>query len=105
PPVRGPRPALRGGRAVGVPVRLRAAADRRRDRVAGQPDRGPLVLLLRVFGSAPSLTEVGQGLESGGVARNAALAPGVQPGRAVLTAEVQPWAADAVLRLLANRGV
>ena len=31
--------ALRGGGALGVPVRGRSAADRRRDGIAGQPDR------------------------------------------------------------------
>jgi hypothetical protein len=40
--VRGSRPVVRGGRAVGVPRRRLTAANRGRHRSAGQPDRDPL---------------------------------------------------------------
>ena len=39
PAVRGPRPAVRGRAALGVPVRRGAAAASARDRLAAQPDR------------------------------------------------------------------
>jgi hypothetical protein len=42
PAVRGPRPVLRGGRAVGVPVRMRPPATHSRHGIARQPDRDPL---------------------------------------------------------------
>jgi hypothetical protein len=43
PAVRGPRPVVRGGPVVDVPRRRLTAANRGRDRFAGQPDRDPLI--------------------------------------------------------------
>lgn len=63
------------------------------------------MLHLRVYGPSDSLAEAGEGLERQGAARHAALAPGVRRGHVLLTAEVQPQSADAVLEYLARRGV
>jgi len=63
------------------------------------------MLLLRLYGPAGALTEVGEGLESRGAARNIALAAAVGSGHAVLTAEVQPGAADAALEYVLESGV
>ena len=94
-------------RALGVPVRRRAAADRRRDGIPAQPDRGLLsaMLFLRVYGPSAAMAEVGRGSRSGGAARHVTLAPGVRPGHALLTAEVSAESADAVLDFLVSHGV
>ncbi len=63
------------------------------------------MLHLRVYGRADSLTEIGTALEDLGAARNVALAHGVRSGHVLLTAEVTPGSADAVLELLVRRGV
>jgi uncharacterized hydrophobic protein (TIGR00271 family) len=63
------------------------------------------MLHLRVYGRADSLTEIGTALEDLGAARNVALAHGVRSGHVLLTAEVAPGSADAVLELLVRRGV
>jgi uncharacterized hydrophobic protein (TIGR00271 family) len=64
-----------------------------------------LMLHLRVYGPAGSLTELGRGLEGDGAARNVALAQAIRPGHALLTGEVQPGEADKVLAFLVQRGV
>jgi uncharacterized hydrophobic protein (TIGR00271 family) len=63
------------------------------------------MLHLRVYGPTDSLTEVGEGLEDRGTARNVALANGVRAGHVLLTAEVQIESADAVLEFLVRSGV
>ena len=63
------------------------------------------MLHLRVYGPSESLTELGEGLEDYGAARNVALAQGVRPGHVLLTAEVSPEWADGVLELLVRNGV
>ena len=63
------------------------------------------MLHLRVYGPSHALTEVGSGLEEAGAARNVALAQGVRAGHVLLTAEVLPESADAVLAYLIRRGV
>jgi uncharacterized hydrophobic protein (TIGR00271 family) len=63
------------------------------------------MLHLRVYGPTESVTEVGTGLEDRGAARNVAIANGVRAGHVLLTAEVQPWSADAVLDFLLRSGV
>jgi len=63
------------------------------------------MLQLRIYGRSESLTDVGRGLEDDGGARNVALAPGVRAGHVLLTAEVHPASADAVLDALARGGV
>ena len=63
------------------------------------------MLHLRVYGPHASLTEVGISLEDRGTARKVALALAVRPGHALLTAEVHPGAADAVLEFLTGQGV
>jgi uncharacterized hydrophobic protein (TIGR00271 family) len=63
------------------------------------------MLQLRIFGPSESLTDVGRGLEDDGGARNVALAQGVRAGHVLLTAEVHPESADAVLGALARGGV
>jgi len=63
------------------------------------------VLHLRVYGRSAKLAEVGGGLEERGAARHSALADGVQPGLAVLTAELDSGSADAALEFLAASGV
>lgn len=63
------------------------------------------MLHLRVYGHAEALTEVGEGLEDRGVARNVALAQGVRAGHVLLTAEVNPGSADAALAFLSGSGV
>ena len=63
------------------------------------------MLQLRVYGPADSLTEIGEGLEDHGAARNVALAQGVRAGHVLLTAEVSAEWADSVLELLVNSGV
>ena len=63
------------------------------------------MLHLRIYGPQSSLTEVGLSPEARGAARNVALASAVRPGHALLTAEVHPGAADAVLQFLNGQGV
>lgn len=63
------------------------------------------MLHLRVYGPSDSLTELGEGLEDHGAARNVALAPGVRAGHVLLTAEVSAEWADGVLELLVRNGV
>jgi uncharacterized hydrophobic protein (TIGR00271 family) len=63
------------------------------------------MLHLRVYGPTESVTEVGTGLEDRGAARNVAIANGVRAGHVLLTAEVHPWSADAVLEFLLRSGV
>ena len=63
------------------------------------------MLQLRVYGPTDSLTEVGEGLEGQGAARSVALAQGVRGGHVLLTAEVPPQSADAVLDYLTRNGV
>jgi uncharacterized hydrophobic protein (TIGR00271 family) len=63
------------------------------------------MLQLRVHGATSSLVEVGRGLDEGDAVRGLAIVRGLQPGQAVLTAEVRPEAADRVLATVADRGV
>lgn len=63
------------------------------------------MLLLRVHGPIDSLTGIGAELEELGDARNVALARGVRPEYALLTAEVVVESADAVLELLGRNSV
>jgi uncharacterized hydrophobic protein (TIGR00271 family) len=63
------------------------------------------MLHLRVYGPSDSLTQVGEGLDDRGTARNVALAQAVRAGHVLLTAEVHPGSADAVLEFLARSGV
>ena len=63
------------------------------------------MLHLRVYGLSDSLTEIGEGLENHGAARNVALSQGVRAGHVLLTAEVSAEWADRVLELLVTRGV
>jgi uncharacterized hydrophobic protein (TIGR00271 family) len=63
------------------------------------------MLHLRVYGPSDSLTEIGEGLEDHGAARNVALAPGVRAGHVLLTAEVNAEWVDGVLELLVRSGV
>jgi uncharacterized hydrophobic protein (TIGR00271 family) len=63
------------------------------------------MLHLRVYGRSEALTQVGEGLEDRGAARNVALAPGVRAGHVLLTAEIHPASADAVLAFLVRAGV
>jgi uncharacterized hydrophobic protein (TIGR00271 family) len=63
------------------------------------------MLQLRVYGHSDSLTEIGEGLEDQGAARNVALAQGVRAGHVLLTAEVSTESADSVLELLARSGL
>ena len=63
------------------------------------------MLHLRVYGPSDSLTQIGEGLEDRGTARNVALAQAVRAGHVLLTAEVHPDSADAVLDFLARSGI
>ena len=63
------------------------------------------MLHLRIYGPSSSLTEIGEGLEDHGAARNVALAQGVRAGHVLLTAEVSAEWADGVLELLVRSGV
>jgi uncharacterized hydrophobic protein (TIGR00271 family) len=63
------------------------------------------MLQLRIYGLSESLTDVGQGLERDGAARNVALVPGVRAGHVLLTAEVAPDATDDVLEALMRGGI
>jgi uncharacterized hydrophobic protein (TIGR00271 family) len=63
------------------------------------------VLHLRIYGPSGAIAEVGEGLEDDGTARYVALAPGVRPGRSLLTAEIRPESADEVIDFLSSHGV
>ncbi len=63
------------------------------------------MLHLRVYGPSDPLTEIGEGLEGHGTARNVAFARGVRAGHVLLTADVHPGSADAVLDFLVRSGV
>jgi uncharacterized hydrophobic protein (TIGR00271 family) len=62
------------------------------------------MLHLRIYGPAGTMVEVGRGLEEGGAVRHLALAPGIRPGFALLTAAVSAEAADEVLAFLLRHG-
>jgi uncharacterized hydrophobic protein (TIGR00271 family) len=63
------------------------------------------MLFLRVYGPSSELGHVGEGLEDGGAARHVTVVQGVRPGHSLLTAEVGPASADAVLEFLVGSGV
>jgi uncharacterized hydrophobic protein (TIGR00271 family) len=63
------------------------------------------MLHLRVYGHSASLARIGQALEDGAVARHVVVVEGVRPGHALLTAEVHPASADAVLEFLGRHGL
>jgi uncharacterized hydrophobic protein (TIGR00271 family) len=63
------------------------------------------MLFLRVYGPTGALTGVGEGLDDGGAARHVTIVQGVRAGHSLLTAEVDPASADAVLDFLVNRGI
>jgi uncharacterized hydrophobic protein (TIGR00271 family) len=63
------------------------------------------MLHLRLYGSSGTLVDVGEELEGSGTARHLTLVRALQPGHALLTAEVRPESADAVVDLLQRRGV
>lgn len=63
------------------------------------------MLHLRLYGSSGTLTEVGDQLERSGIASHLTLSRALRPGHALLTAEVHPESADAVVNLLQSRGV
>ena len=63
------------------------------------------MLQLRVFGASASLSEVGEALEEVGETRNVVVTPALRPGHALMTAEVSPGSADAVLEFVLSRGV
>ena len=63
------------------------------------------MLHLWVYGPSDSVTEVGEGLEDHGAARRVAFAQGVPAGQLLLTAEVHPDSADAVLEYLLSAGL
>jgi hypothetical protein len=60
---------------------------------------------LRVYGQTDALTALGNELEHEGTARHLAVAGGLRARSAVLTGEVAPAAADAVLRHVAGTGI
>jgi uncharacterized hydrophobic protein (TIGR00271 family) len=63
------------------------------------------MLHLRVFGPSPRLNELAEGLERRDGARNIVVARGVRPGHSLLTAEVGPRSADAVLEFVVDFGI
>jgi uncharacterized hydrophobic protein (TIGR00271 family) len=63
------------------------------------------MLHLRVFGPSSRLNEVAEGLERRDGARNVVVAQGVRPGHSLLTAEVSPSSADAVLEFVVGFGI
>ena len=63
------------------------------------------MLHLRIYGLSGVMTEVGEGLDGGGAVRHLALAPGVRPGHALLTAEVSADSADEVLDFILSHGI
>ena len=89
--------------ALGVPVRRRAAAARARDRVAAQPDRGLLSARCSTSGSTVVPARWRRSVRgSTRAARRGTWRsrPACAPGHALLTAEVRPESADAVLDFL-----
>jgi hypothetical protein len=66
------------------------------------PRRDPV--RLRVYGRSEILAQVGDALEQRGAARHGALAPGVQPGCALWTADIDGEAADTVLATSPSKG-
>jgi uncharacterized hydrophobic protein (TIGR00271 family) len=63
------------------------------------------MLHLRVYGPSDAITRVGEALEDRGTARSLARADGIRAGHALLTAEVHPESADAVLGFLMGSGL
>jgi uncharacterized hydrophobic protein (TIGR00271 family) len=63
------------------------------------------MLHLRVFGPSTSLIEVAEALEQRDDARHVVVAEAVRPAHTLLTAEVNPGSADAVLEFVVSRGV
>lgn len=63
------------------------------------------MLQLWVYGDSTTLADAGRTLEQDGSARHLAVAPGLDPGRGVLSGVVRPDAADVVLRRLTERGI
>lgn len=63
------------------------------------------MLQLRVYGRAEALTAIGNELDQGGTARHLAVAAGLRADGAVLTGEVAPESADAVLQQLVGSGI
>jgi uncharacterized hydrophobic protein (TIGR00271 family) len=63
------------------------------------------MLQLRVYGRAEALTAIGNELDQGGTARHLAVTAGLRADGAVLTGEVAPESADAVLRHLVGSGI
>jgi uncharacterized hydrophobic protein (TIGR00271 family) len=63
------------------------------------------MLQLRVYGRAEALTAIGNELDQGGAARHLAVAAGLRVDGAVLTGEVAPDSADAVLQHLVGSGI
>jgi uncharacterized hydrophobic protein (TIGR00271 family) len=63
------------------------------------------MLQLRVYGRADALTAIGNELDQGGAARHLAVTAGLRADGAVLTGEVAPESADAVLQHLVGSGI
>ena len=63
------------------------------------------MLQLRVYGRAEALTAIGNELDQGGAARHLAVTAGLRADGAVLTGEVAPDLADAVLQHLVGSGI
>src|SRR5215207_4163772 len=63
------------------------------------------MLQLRVYGPPEALAAAGHELEHEGTAQHLAVTRGLRADSAVLTGEVAPDAADAVLRHLIGRGI
>jgi uncharacterized hydrophobic protein (TIGR00271 family) len=63
------------------------------------------MLQLRVYGRAEALTAIGNELDQGGAARHLAVTAGLRADGAVLTGEVAPESADAVLQHLVGSGI
>ena len=63
------------------------------------------MLQLRVFGPAAAMESLGRELDADDAARGVAITASIRPGDAVLTGEVKPEAADAVLALIAGHGL
>jgi uncharacterized hydrophobic protein (TIGR00271 family) len=63
------------------------------------------MLQLRVYGRAEALTAIGNELDQGGTARHLAVTAGLRADGAVLTGEVAPESADAVLQHLVGSGI
>jgi uncharacterized hydrophobic protein (TIGR00271 family) len=63
------------------------------------------MLQLRVYGRAEALTAIGNELDQDGTVRHLAVAAGLRADGAVLTGEVAPDSADAVLQHLVGSGI